>query len=120
MTHTIITHTDCAGYCTGVPAFDITPSTTGVYDTLITRGDREMCGFRVEHTETKQLTSEKLGTLVGNHVAFAIFASGAAVTREWVQRSVALISRLRDPVLFAAFKAAFGQTDAEVATDKSA
>jgi hypothetical protein len=118
MSHTIITHLDGAGYCTGIAAFDITPKGEGLYDTYITRGDRGMCGFQVEHTEFKQLTSEKLGTLVGNHVAYAVFASGAAVTREWVMRSTALISRLRDPDLMAAFSAAFGQTDAKAAAQR--
>lgn len=114
MTHTIITHLDGAGYCSGIAAFDITPKGEGLYDTYITRGDRGMGGFEIEHTEFKQLTSDKLGTLVGNHVAYAVFASGIAVTREWVIRSTALMSRLRDPVLMDAFSTALGQTNGSV------
>jgi hypothetical protein len=114
MSHTIITHLDGAGYCTGIAAFDITPQGEGLYDTYVTRGDRGMCGFQIEHTEFKQLSSEKLGTLVGNHVGYAIFASGMAVTRDWVIRSTALMSRLRDPAVMAAFAAALGQTTAKV------
>jgi hypothetical protein len=116
MTHTIITHTDSAGYCTGVAAFDITPGAVDGYEALITHGDRTMCGFNVQRTECKQLTADQLGTLVGNHVAYAVFASGAAVTREWVVRSIGLLSRLHDPAVLTAFKAAFGQT--ELAAEK--
>lgn len=108
MTHTIITHTDGAGYCTGVTAFDISSSAEGVYDTLINYGDRDMCGFRVERTEVRQLSSQKLGTLLGNHVAYAVFASGTAVTREWVVRSTVMIARLGDPVLRTAYNAVLG------------
>jgi hypothetical protein len=107
--HTIITHIDGAGYCTGTPAFDIVPNGEGLYDVHITRGDRGMCGFQVEHTEFRQLNSAKLGTLLGNHIADAVISSGMAVTREWVLRSTVRISRLRDPVLLAAFRSAFGE-----------
>lgn len=107
MPPTIITHTDSAGYCSGVAAFEITRRPDGDYDTLMYHGDRSMCGFQVKRTEFKQLSSEKLGVAVGNHLAYSVFAAGPIVTRQWVARACATIATLRDPTLNTAVDSVF-------------